>query len=318
MTVHQCPSCAAPVDASDLFCESCGCRQVEPPDAHPAPRGGTGHHVEVDLATVAAVSDRGRRHPDNEDATAIAARHDRVAIVICDGVSTTDRPDEASAVAAAAALAVLEPSLDDHRETTAGDAAALLVEAVDRAQAAVRAIGGDSGDDREPPSTTIVAALADGRSLTIGNVGDSRAYWLSNVPGESCLLTTDDSNAESLIATGADPRAVYGEPDAHAITRWLGADATDWRPAITAVTIHQPGVLLLCTDGLWNYFESADDLASIADVTAIDDRTASPIESARRLVHAALAAGGHDNVTVAVAPVRPNPHQPDRATEADR
>jgi serine/threonine protein phosphatase PrpC len=62
--------------------------------------------------------------------------------------------------------------------------------------------------------------------------------------------------------------------------------------------VTESGVLLLCTDGLWNYFEDPDRLHRV-----LDGCSDSAIEMARRLVDAALAAGGQDNVTVVVLPI---------------
>ena len=56
------------------------------------------------------------------------------------------------------------------------------------------------------------------------------------------------------------------------------------------------GRLVLCTDGLWNYAESAKDVASITPDGA-------PASVARSLVEWANAQGGQDNVTVVVIDV---------------
>src|SRR5437763_16871162 len=68
-------------------------------------------HAEVDLGPAAGVSDRGLRHHRNEDAMAQAAEQapdgPAVVAVVCDGVSSSARPDEAYLVAAQAALPVL-------------------------------------------------------------------------------------------------------------------------------------------------------------------------------------------------------------------
>src|ERR1700744_3021339 len=74
-------------------------------------------HEELDLGPVAAVSDRGLRHERNEDAVALAtvdtADGPAVISVVCDGVSSADRPDEASLAAANAAVQVLAAAVQD-------------------------------------------------------------------------------------------------------------------------------------------------------------------------------------------------------------
>jgi serine/threonine protein phosphatase PrpC len=89
----------------------------------------------------------------------------------------------------------------------------------------------------------------------------------------------------------------------HTLTRWLGADAgaTPWSASGTPfITVAEPGLLLLCSDGLWNYLPEAEDIARICvgnDVTA----------AASALVEYALAGGGQDNITVAVIPIGGRP-----------
>jgi serine/threonine protein phosphatase PrpC len=56
--------------------------------------------------------------------------------------------------------------------------------------------------------------------------------------------------------------------------------------------------VVVCSDGLWNYAESAEEMARV--VTA--DAGRRPLHCAQMLVGHALEGGGHDNVTVAVLP----------------
>ncbi len=90
----------------------------------------------------------------------------------------------------------------------------------------------------------------------------------------------------------------YADARAHAITGWLGADAVELDPHVAAFEPDGPGVVVVCTDGLWNYAESAADLAEAIPA----DAAARPLAGARALLGVALDGGGHDNVTVAVLP----------------
>jgi serine/threonine protein phosphatase PrpC len=72
-----------------------------------------------------------------------------------------------------------------------------------------------------------------------------------------------------------------------------------------------PGTLLVCSDGLWNYFPAAGDLAAL--LAGGPGGPADPLDTARTLVRHALEAGGRDNITVAVIPIplpSPPPHRP--------
>src|SRR5512142_3334436 len=86
-------------------------------------------HVEVDLGPAAGVSNRGLRHHRNEDAmaldTAQAPDGPAVVAVVCDGVSSSARPDQASLVAADAALPVLLAAVQAGSDLDAASLAAV-------------------------------------------------------------------------------------------------------------------------------------------------------------------------------------------------
>jgi serine/threonine protein phosphatase PrpC len=299
--VFPCHSCASPVFDDELFCEACGMRLSEPDDLgdQTALRRGTDRE-ERDLGVMASVSDRGKRRPRNEDAMASATVGGRFAAVVCDGVASTANPDLAAQAAAHAAMAVLAPLLYAG-EWPAGNAVDdLMNEAFLEAQREVVQVPEDEpGGNDLSPSTTMVAAVAISGRIVVGSVGDSRAYWLTPDRTGSAVLTVDDSWAQERIAEGQDPRVAYADPDAHTITRWIGNDAQSVAPNLATFEVTEDGLLILCTDGLWNYFE----VAELADLASGGPST--PLAIARRLTDAALAAGGHDNVTVAVVPLGP-------------
>ena len=104
--------------------------------------------------------------------------------------------------------------------------------------------------------------MISGAVLTVGNVGDSRAYWLPDT-GDGRLLSRDDSLAEDSIAAGTPRKEAEGAADAHTITRWLGVDAQDVVPTMASLNIPGPGWVLVCSDGLWNYASEPLALASV-------------------------------------------------------
>jgi PPM family protein phosphatase len=69
-------------------------------------------------------------------------------------------------------------------------------------------------------------------------------------------------------------------------------------PTLPLSEVKEPGLLVLCSDGLWNYFEDVERLGDLVPRTV-----SSPIAIARQFTDAALDAGGNDNITVAVAPL---------------
>jgi serine/threonine protein phosphatase PrpC len=170
------------------------------------------------------------------------------------------------------------------------------------AHAAASAVAGRvAGSGRgNPPSTTFVAASLQGADVVVGWVGDSRAYWLPD-GGPAEQLSVDDSWAAEAMALGVPREEAESGANAHAITRWLGADAPEPRPRTLARRLETPGWLLLCSDGLWNYCSEAAALAEL--VTDTGQRASTPRELAEGLVQWAVEAGGADNISVALARV---------------
>jgi serine/threonine protein phosphatase PrpC len=71
-------------------------------------------------------------------------------------------------------------------------------------------------------------------------------------------------------------------------------------PTVTNVELPGPGLVLLASDGLWNYVPDHDDLAALVGTPGAEGS----LDLARRLVAFAHGAGGADNITVAVGPHR--------------
>jgi len=105
----------------------------------------------------------------------------------------------------------------------------------------------------------MVAAVTSPGAVAVGNVGDSRAYWLS--ASAQRRLTV-----ERLVGRGARGRrhtargGVRRSRGAHHHPV-LGPDATSVEPTITTFEVLEPGCSCSASDGLWNYFEQAERLA---------------------------------------------------------
>jgi len=309
------PECGEPVRDGDRFCEVCGQELLpnipvidQAPDGDRLPldddptrgvRRGR-DHVEMWYPGVAGVSDRGLHRPRNEDAIAVVRLdpHDSTVLVVCDGVSTSHQAHVASQVAADTTLASLVASIEGGEI----DLEAAMRDAVVRAQAAVAGIPYKAGA-KDPPSSTLVAAVVRADCATIGWVGDSRAYLVC--PSGTWQLSRDDTWVADQVAQGllsADEAA--GDPNGHVLTRWLGEDWRDSQaPSVLSFQIEEAGHLVLCSDGLWNYLPTEADLG--AAVGELDDST--PLGLAAELTEFARRAGGHDNITVAVAAVATAP-----------
>ncbi|MGW1978415.1 PP2C family serine/threonine-protein phosphatase [Streptomyces sp. NPDC001889] len=297
--VKVCVACRGGRVDTDGYCENCGHAQPKERD-----------HMERELGPVAAVSDRGLRHHRNEDAFAISTTalpdgSPAVVAIVCDGVSSATRPDEASQAAAAAANALLLAELPrgTHPQQAMRDAivaAAAAVDALADRPARSEPAEPAPGHQLNAPACTIVGAISAGGLLIVGWVGDSRVYWVpDDRGGPAARLTEDDSWAAQMVAAGLmSEQEAYADERAHAITGWLGSDAYELDPHTAAFKPDRDGVVVVCTDGLWNYAESAEEMARAIPA----DAATRPLHSAQVLVGHALDGGGHDNVTVAVVP----------------
>jgi len=313
-TAPSCRACGGEV-ASDGYCGTCGARAPRLRD----------HFSEQPVAWVAAVCDRGIRHTRNEDAVALAADTEpgsRAVLVVCDGVSNSIDSDLASLAAARAARDVLESSHARGMGTASSLVAAVIARleaATDAANEAVLEVTRTAKDvaaagnpamgttaGANPASCTFVAAVVEQDLLVVGSVGDSRAYWLPDA-GAATALTLDDSFAQEQIASGVPRVEAETGPQAHAITRWLGVDAPDHKPTTASMTLAEPGWLMVCSDGLWNYCSAAQDLAALVQQTSSTSLAAAePLALAGALVDWANAQGGQDNITVALARIHPS------------
>lgn len=179
-------------------------------------------------------------------------------------------------VASRTAIDALDRTLQVARLAASTDDAALLRTAIVEAHEAVVAAQTSGLEDM---GTTVVVALVrpDGRT-TVAHVGDSRAYrWRT---GMLERLTRDHT-----VPTG------FGR----LLTQALGSPA-GVEPDCVEVHFEDGDLLLLCSDGLTDVVSDR----GIAELVAAGGSCAA---IADRLVEAALAGGGPDNVTVVV--VRP-------------
>ena len=227
--------------------------------------------------------------------------------VVCDGVSTTRRPDEASLAAAQAAVRVL---LDAAR--TGHDLAESSRNAVSAAREAVIGLDDAPGDSPllDPPSATFVSAVMTSRGGDPVLAGRQPRLLARSRPGTrrraARPVTTRWPGRWWRRACSSETEAL-ALPQAHVVTGWVGPrPRTVPPPHVARFEPPGPGVLLLCSDGLWNYQPEAAKLAELALPGALTE----PLAAAAALVEFALESGGMDNVTVVLAPFPPGTAQP--------
>jgi serine/threonine protein phosphatase PrpC len=286
--LSACSSCGAGSGAigGDGFCNRCGQQRVD----------ASRNHLEIAVSPqLAGVTDIGLKHFRNEDALGLAEGPESAAMVVCDGVSHSQNPDLASARAAIAALDALRAAVANPSGNHAHD---LVTVALQAAQTAVRSIPLVDSSQEDPPESTIIVALRRGRQVSLGWLGDSRAYLIT--PDDARQCTTDHSWLNEVVDSGKMTRAeALASPLAHALTRSLGgpAGSSDESSQLDFELPAGPSWLVLCSDGLWNHLPDAASLAVLIRSQAAE---ADALARARALVEFARQRGGHDNITAAV------------------
>jgi len=141
--------------------------------------------------------------------------------------------------------------------------------------------------------TTIVILLSQGSLYNIFWVGDSRAYLFHQQ--KITQLTTDHSLVQSLIEQGEITKEeAESDPRKNAVTRALGVQELETVKADSISDQWLPGQkILLCSDGLTDCV-STD---SIGKILAQDGTDQSRVD---KLIEAALAGGGKDNITIII------------------
>ncbi len=146
----------------------------------------------------------------------------------------------------------------------------------------------------EKTSTTIVAAVIRGETLTVANVGDSRAYLLRGA--RIRRITEDHTWAEEQIRgglmTSEEARAYQYR---HVLTRSLGSEKKEVEIDIFEEPLQRGDAILLCSDGLSGQVRDHE----MRKIVAANH----PQRAASLLVDLANERGGPDNVTAMVIEV---------------
>lgn len=138
-------------------------------------------------------------------------------------------------------------------------------------------------------ATTMTLALMSGDQMTIGHVGDSRAYLFVN--GEFKLLTNDHSVLQRLIDTGViTEKEAKDHPQKNVLWNALGKEI-EVKVDVTSLEIPHGGYLILCSDGLW-------DVLPEEHIGGVINNLGQPQMICEQLVSDVVAADGPDDVSI--------------------
>lgn len=236
----------------------------------------------------AGVSEVGLRRDNNEDSAFVGP----YLALVADGVGGAAAGEIASATATYALTATALSRFGEH-------VAAVLRAGVAAARGSVRR-GAEGDPARAGMATTLTAVASDGERILLGHLGDSRAYTFRS--GRLARVSRDHTAVQDLVDQGritvADAR---DHPWRNVVLRSIGAD--EGVPLddveLTELALGPGDRILLCSDGLTDLVPET----RIEEVLRLRD----PHSAAAVLTHAALAAGGIDNVTCVVLDVVDGP-----------
>ena len=229
----------------------------------------------------AARTDIGRVREANQDSAYAGSR----LLAVADGMGV------GGARASAAVIDALKP-LDD--ALPAGDLLNALEQAVEQASATVGSLA-DTGQGHGQTGTTVTAMLWSGSQLALVHIGDCRAYLLRD--SELFQITHDHTVVQSLLDEGRiTPEEAASHPQRSLLLRAIDGTAVDLDTSLHDARAGDR--YLLCSDGL----------TGVVSTEMIHDTlrgTGDPDQAAARLVEAANAGGGPDNVSCVVADIVP-------------
>ena len=209
---------------------------------------------------------------------------------VADGVGGNEGGEIASALA-------IETLLHAYYGDETSDVANALKRAIRAANNAVYARGQSQPEDRAM-GTTVVAGVIRGKTVTVGNVGDSRAY-LFRGRSQKTQITKDHSLvAEAVRAGQMTAEQAKTSRQRNVITRALG-QRQKLDVDIFEVDLLAEDVILLCSDGLYGIVED-EEMKQVVQALP-------PEQAANELVDLANSRNASDNVSVVIV----------KATEAE-
>ena len=211
--------------------------------------------------------------------------------MVADGMGGAAAGEIASAMATEEVLAQMQRLWVEGVDRSPGAFARALKQAAKAANTRINTYAAAHPEHRGMGTTATIAGLLQD-TLYLAQIGDSRAYLVRD--GVGIQITKDQSLMQKLVEAGelTEEEAEHSERR-NIILQALGPEAS-----IKVDLTHQPlrrgDTLVLCSDGLSTQI-NRDKIAEL--VGGEKDLT----QTCRKLIDAANAAGGPDNITVIVA-----------------
>lgn len=244
--------------------------------------------AQLAVAAVAMQTDVGRVRERNEDAGYVDARIGL--FVVADGMGGHGGGDVASALAVSAVREIVEALRDRLWHVTPGDVHKTARTLIERAiRTAHGAVLDRSFQDLEVHNmgTTLDVLLVHEDHAYVGHVGDSRTYIVRE--GVIRQITNDHTVAEVMRRSGQlTEEEAQRSPLRTVLCNSVGC-APDLSVEHSRVSLCAGDRLLMCSDGLYDYFDDAELARHVS--------AAGGERALAALTAEACARGGHDNIT---------------------
>jgi serine/threonine protein phosphatase PrpC len=214
--------------------------------------------------------------------------------IVADGMGGHAAGEVASAMAVETVKQTLEDAkseIDEFRQNPTDTGRRGLVQLMQNAVlSAHQAVyqRGQAEPDKQGMGTTLDVVLVAGGEAFVAHVGDSRTYLVRE--GRSSQITTDHTVAEVLVIEGKlTIEEAQVSPLRTILVNAIGVSA-DVGVEMAHVTLKRGDRLLLCSDGLHDYFPVEEEIAQRISAEQ-------PGEALKEMVELAKTRGGHDNIT---------------------
>jgi serine/threonine protein phosphatase PrpC len=235
-------------------------------------------------------TDAGLTRPNNEDSVTVDP--DNRLVILADGMGGYNAGEIASGMTTAFVRAELSRWLSEAgQQANAREIRRAMEICVDNANRAVYNAA-YSNRNYAGMGTTLVMAVFQGRRMMLGHIGDSRCYRLRG--NQLVQLTRDHSLLQEQIDAGLiTPQQAAVSAQRNLVTRALGVEDTVLLE-VSEQRVEPGDCFLFCSDGL-------NDMVDDQGIGSIMLMQAPLQDRAHRLIEAANANGGRDNVSVVLA-----------------
>jgi serine/threonine protein phosphatase PrpC len=230
------------------------------------------------------------KRKNNEDRMAHCYSRDSLLLVVADGMGGHHYGE----IAAQIAVQCMTEAFQREANPKIGDPFSFLNRTMINAHCAISNFA-DTHRLLDSPRTTCVACVIQDNIAYWAHAGDSRLYLIRN--GKVLARTRDHSRVQLMIDKGMiRPDQALSHPDRNKIYSCLGGSQDPKIELSRKTPLEVDDVVVLCTDGLWNFF--SDEMLAAA---LTSDKLMKVVPE---LMEKADASGGHSADNLSIVAVR--------------